>query len=309
MTASSSSLLVDQNLVYTITATNNGPSDATGVTVVDTLPATPKDVKFISATGGVTPDGSGNLNFNVGNLASGATVTYTVTVQPTVAAPADSPLGNSATIAGNEHDPRHRQQYVTVLDHRPPGRRSGNRHVQRIARHPRDRPPAHLHGDRHQQRTVTSHGRHPFKPLGQRRQFRLGQRHQGSVGLQGSSVVASLNDLAAGASATVTFVVVPSAFGSLTATVNVTSNETDTNPSNNSGSTTTTVLDRPGTIEFAVSSYVVAENAGSATITVSRVLAHGAPSRLTTRPNDQRDTRPRLHAGFGHSRVPGRCAV
>ena len=96
--------------------------------------------------------------------------------------------------------------------------------------------------------------------------------------------MASLNDLAAGASATVTFVVVPNVFGSLTATVKATSNETDTDPSNNSGSSTTTVLDLPGTIEFAVSSYVVAENAGSATLTVSRVLARGEPSRLTTRP-------------------------
>ena len=179
VTAASSSLLVDQNLVYTITATNHGPSDATGVTVVDTLPATPKDVKFISATGGVTPDGSGNLTFNVGNLASGATVTYTVTVQPTVAAPADSPLGNSATIAGNEHDPstgNNTSQFPTTV---LPAVDLAIVTFTRIARHPRDRPPAHLHGNRHQPRPVVGHGRHAFKPPGQRRQLRLGQCHAG----------------------------------------------------------------------------------------------------------------------------------
>ena len=57
------------NLVYTITAANNGLSDATNVVVTDTLPA---NVNFVSATGGVTPDASGTLTFNLGNLRGAA---------------------------------------------------------------------------------------------------------------------------------------------------------------------------------------------------------------------------------------------
>ena len=92
------------NLVYTITATNNGPSDATGVMVVDTLPA---DVTFVSATGGATPDGNGNVTFNVGNLAASGTETFTITVQPTAAAVAASPLADSATVSGQRARPEH----------------------------------------------------------------------------------------------------------------------------------------------------------------------------------------------------------
>ena len=74
--------LVGENLVYTITATNNGPSPASGVVVTDTLPAL-ADVTFVSASGGVVPDTTGELTFNTGNLAAEASVTYTVTVVPT----------------------------------------------------------------------------------------------------------------------------------------------------------------------------------------------------------------------------------
>ena len=179
VTASSSSLLVDQNLVYTITATNNGPSSATGVTVVDTLPATPKDVKFLSATGGVMPDSNNKLTFNVGNLASGATVTYTVTVQPTVAAPTDSPLNNSATIAGNEHDPNtgnNTSQFSTAV------LPAVDLAIVTFTGSPGTLEIGHqltYTTDRHQPRPVAGDGRHPFKPPGQRGELCLGQRHPG----------------------------------------------------------------------------------------------------------------------------------
>ena len=93
----------------------------------------------------------------------------------------------------------------------------------------------------------------------------------GAVNLQGSSVVASLGTLAPGASATVTFMVVPSLIATLTGTASVTSNEVDTDTSNNSATVSTTVVDRVGTIEFSAAGYAVPENAGSATITVNRV--------------------------------------
>ena len=63
------------NLVYTITAANNGLSNATGVTVTDTLPSL-TDVTFVSASTsvtGVTPTITGNVvTADFGNLAAGA---------------------------------------------------------------------------------------------------------------------------------------------------------------------------------------------------------------------------------------------
>jgi uncharacterized repeat protein (TIGR01451 family) len=92
---------VGSNLTYQINAGNNGPSDATSVTVTDPLPP---NTTFVSATGGVTPDGSGDLVFSVGNLTAGATAKLTFTVQPTAAAGGGT-ISDSATISGNEHDP------------------------------------------------------------------------------------------------------------------------------------------------------------------------------------------------------------
>ena len=99
---------VGANLVYTITAINNGPSNATGVTVTDTLPAL-ADVTFVSAITSVpdvTPSITGNVvTADFGDLIAGSSVTLTITVTPTAAAVADSPLHNTATISGNEFDP------------------------------------------------------------------------------------------------------------------------------------------------------------------------------------------------------------
>jgi uncharacterized repeat protein (TIGR01451 family) len=93
----------------------------------------------------------------------------------------------------------------------------------------------------------------------------------GTVSLRGSNVVASLGTLEQGASATVTFTVVLNSIGTLSASASVASNETDTNPSNNSASISTAVVDRVGTVAFGAGGYAVPENAGSATITVNRV--------------------------------------
>ncbi len=87
-------------LVYTLVVTNAGPSAATNVEVVDTLPA---GVTFVSATGGtVTPPapGSSDVIVNVGSLAASATATVTITVDVDQAAA--SPITNSALVRSDE---------------------------------------------------------------------------------------------------------------------------------------------------------------------------------------------------------------
>ena len=66
------------SVTYTITASNAGPSSATGATVADTFPASLTCTWTCAGSGGgtCTAAGSGNLNDSV-NLPSGGSVTYT----------------------------------------------------------------------------------------------------------------------------------------------------------------------------------------------------------------------------------------
>jgi uncharacterized repeat protein (TIGR01451 family) len=84
---------------YTLMATNNGPGDATGVTVTDALPT---GVTFASATPGSCTQAAGTVTCALGSLANGASVAITITVTPTATS---GTLLNSAHIAGNETDP------------------------------------------------------------------------------------------------------------------------------------------------------------------------------------------------------------
>ncbi len=85
---------------YTIVATNNGPSDVVGATVVDVLPAAVTGATFTAVgTGGAagfSPSGSGDINETI-DLPAGATVTYTVIAD--ISSGASGNLVNTATIA------------------------------------------------------------------------------------------------------------------------------------------------------------------------------------------------------------------
>jgi uncharacterized repeat protein (TIGR01451 family) len=91
------SVILGSELTYSLTVTNDGLSGATGVSLTDTLP---RGVTFVSATGGVTP-ANGELSFNIGDLAAGASVNFSIVVTPTEALT----LTNQASVSGNESDP------------------------------------------------------------------------------------------------------------------------------------------------------------------------------------------------------------
>jgi len=87
-----------EQFTYTVTVTNNGPSNATGVTVLDTLPAS--GVTYVGAS--ISPSNvvGRNVSFDLGNLASGASRVFTITVQ--VAAGFSGTLLNYVEVSGNE---------------------------------------------------------------------------------------------------------------------------------------------------------------------------------------------------------------
>ena len=104
-----------QTLTYHLSAANNGPAAATGVTVTDTLPS---NSTFVSASAGCTHL-AGVVTCIVGNLASGASRNFDITV---TAGSAGSTLTNTAAIAGNQSDPvagNNHSTVVTTLNHNP----------------------------------------------------------------------------------------------------------------------------------------------------------------------------------------------
>ncbi len=91
---------IGNNFSYTLTVTNLGPTNATGVAVVDTLPP---GTTFVSvhASQGTPVFASGQITWLVGNLAAGsAGVTATITVTPTVA----GIIYNEANVSGTQPD-------------------------------------------------------------------------------------------------------------------------------------------------------------------------------------------------------------
>lgn len=107
-TVSNSNPLIGANVTFTVTATNEGPSDATNVKVTEVLPS---GYSFVSAN---TPAGTAYDvaagTWSIGNLANG--ITHTLAITATVKA--SGKYANTATIRGNEKDPFQKNNTSTV---------------------------------------------------------------------------------------------------------------------------------------------------------------------------------------------------
>ncbi len=96
-TVNNSTPAVGSTIVFTLTATNNGPSAATGVTVNDLLPA---GYTYVSDNGaGAYVSGTGV--WTIGSLANAASAA----LQITATVNATGPYANTATVTGNQNDP------------------------------------------------------------------------------------------------------------------------------------------------------------------------------------------------------------
>jgi uncharacterized repeat protein (TIGR01451 family) len=88
---------VGQELTYTLTVTNNGPGDATGVMLTDSLPA---NVTFQSASSGCM-HATGTVTCSLGDLANGAAATVEISVTPQ----SEGTITDTASVEGDQTDP------------------------------------------------------------------------------------------------------------------------------------------------------------------------------------------------------------
>ncbi len=86
---------------YTVTVTNDGPSDAQGVTVTDTLPAG----TALIATSGCDEDIAGVPVCTLGPLAAGSSVSYEISAQVDASVGDGEVLTNTVTVGSDTTDP------------------------------------------------------------------------------------------------------------------------------------------------------------------------------------------------------------
>ena len=93
------SQIIGQNVIYTLTVTNNGPSNATGVSLTDVLPSGLTYISNTAPSAGSFVSGTGV--WTIGNLANGASATLTITAR----IENSGGYTNTATVTSSTADP------------------------------------------------------------------------------------------------------------------------------------------------------------------------------------------------------------
>lgn len=98
-TADLTTVTLGGQVTYTLLVTNNGPDDATSVTVTDVLDSAATHIDSSASQGTATYE-AGTVTAELGTIASGSSATVTIVV----AAGAEGALTNTASVTANEQD-------------------------------------------------------------------------------------------------------------------------------------------------------------------------------------------------------------
>jgi uncharacterized repeat protein (TIGR01451 family) len=113
---STNSVIVGNNLIYTLVVQNNGPAPADNVTVTDRLPS---NVNYVSANSsqGTCNMVNGTVTCTLGSIGVAATASISIIVTPTTA----TPLNNTACVSAANSDPNAGNNCTTIVTQVTPG--------------------------------------------------------------------------------------------------------------------------------------------------------------------------------------------
>jgi len=250
---------------YTITVSDLGLSNANGVTATAPLPP---GVQFVSATssqGKAPTDQGGVVSAGLGPIAAGSSANVTLVVKPT----AVGSISLAASVAGNEFDPNLANNQTSVSASVLP---SANLVVSLVPQYQTVLTGQVLSFTA----TLVNTGPNPATnvvlslPLSSDFVFDSSASSQGTTGRDAGAVVAQLGSLNPGANATVSVVVTTPVPGTITQSATATETEDQLDPESSTASTTVTVLEGAGVLQFSAADYAVPETAGLAQLVVVR---------------------------------------
>jgi uncharacterized repeat protein (TIGR01451 family) len=232
MGASTNTILAGQPIVYSITVTNTGPNNATGVVLIDPLPANTSFTSSAVSQGSTVLNGA-NFSAILGNLASGASATVSITLTPKGAAVGQLTNTVTASAAQGDPNPANNSASVTTTVNAAADLAvaiSGAPNPILVGQ------PLTFTVNVSNLGPNTATGVSLTDLLPNNATFVSATPSQGTATHNGNQVNAALGSIAVGSTATVTIVVTPttSAIGSMIDSASVTGTQGDANTSNNS---------------------------------------------------------------------------
>jgi uncharacterized repeat protein (TIGR01451 family) len=268
------------NLTYTLSVTNNGPADASGVVVSDTLSANVTYQSY-AATAGTANYSSGTVTWNIGSLASGATANLTINVN----APADTGvITNIAAVNADTLDPNLANNTVSVKTNVV---QSSSADLSIIKT---DSPDPVATGDNLTYTlTITNNGPadasgvNVIDALPAGVSFQSATPQIGTVIYTSGIVTWNIGNLTAGASTSMVITVTaPAMPGTITNTATVTAVTTDPVPTNNTSTETTTVVYAPVYIDLQIQNTDMPDPvSASGNLTYTLTVTNSGPDNAT----------------------------
>ena len=250
---------------FTETVSNLGLSDATGVVLFSPLPANATFTSAIPSQGAPVGVVNGVATDSLGSIPAGQSATVVFVVVPTSV----TPLQLSASVSGDQFDPSLANNQASLTVSTSP---SASLLVSMV---PQSTPVVSGQSCTFTV-SVQNTGPDPATnvvmtiPLASGLVFSSAASSQGTTSFSGSNTLAQLGQINPGASAFVKVVVMTTAPGAVTQTASVSSSENQLNPAGLAASASVNVLESPGILQFASSTYAVTEDAGFAQLVVTR---------------------------------------